>query len=300
MSLDISLVSASRVEHINKSNNEAQATEMGFLEKIVDFFRERIFGSSKEEAIKVLYTLIQDIKQSGSFSEAFEKFHGLRGKALADCRENFVADIFKKDNGGWGYSLSINGYEISAGNIDSDEDKEKLSQLINKQLGMKLEDAFHSGKAEPLLSTLEEIAKKIDEEWYMTASKEDFLDAIVRNKFAQNKMEGVISSLPPEIRESIHDKVTGGFGSRLRGVLGYAAEVLSLAVDPRHKLFSLERDGVLLSIPTKIKSRFDSLVTIFSSVLGKTEQKIAPAEQINRSKELTLDEIDALRSLGIK
>lgn len=299
MSFDMSLVSTSRIDHINNSTTEAEAVNMGFLDKIIDFFREKIFGNSKEETIRTLYNLIHDIRNSDSSSEAFDKFSDLRSKALPEQREKFNADIFKQENGEWGFSLSIDGNQILSSNIERYEDRENISQLINKNLSMKIEDAFCSGKTEPLLSTLEDIAKKIDEEWYVP-SRKDSTDAIARNKFAQEKMEQIISSLSTETKENIYGKVTGEFGSRLRGVLGYAAEVIFLAIEPQHKLLSLERDAVLLSTPTKIESRFDSLVTILSTSLGKSEQKISMPDQIGASKELTIDEVNSLKNLGIK
>lgn len=299
MSFDMSLISASRVDHINKSATEDEAVKMGFLDKIVYYFRGKIFGNSKEETIKTLYHLIQDMKASNSCFDAFEKFSDLRSKALPEHREKFSADICKQKNEEWCFSLSIDGNRILAGNIESYEDIKNIPQLINKQLSMKMEDAFCSGKIEPLLSTLEEIARKIDEEWYVP-SRKDSIDAVARNKFAEEKMEDVISSLPTETKESIYSQVTGKFGNRLRGVLGYATEVVSLAIDPQHKLLSPEKDAVLLSAPTKIESRFNSLVTILSTSLGKLEQKISMPDEIGASKELTMDEIDALKNLGIK
>lgn len=244
-----SLLNASRISHVAQSTTIEDATQMGLLDRIIDFFR----GGTKRDAIETLFNSIAALRYSAGFNyqdgtkieddnlsgmnlseisetERLDKFLALRELALPEYRDQFKYDIHENKNGTYGCSITIGGVEVyKNSDISSFHDKEKIPNLYIEKFRLDVEDSARREDPVPFLKSLNEVGSYIDK---MLLAEPDEISANgpePRQRFSYDKMEEIFQALPDETKEMLFSKGTSAFGNRIRGILNFGYEALSRA-----------------------------------------------------------------------
>lgn len=99
----------SRLEKIVKAKTLDEATRMGFLDSIVDWFK----GGVKREAITELYNSItQPGLHDNSPGDMLDRFCRLRGMAVDDKQSQFQVDHGRDERGQWQFSFNVGDTQI--------------------------------------------------------------------------------------------------------------------------------------------------------------------------------------------
>ncbi|CAM4222233.1 hypothetical protein [Bordetella muralis] len=246
---DISILNASRIALIARSEKIEQATQMGFIDRIIDYFK----GNVKRDAIKALFDDIAVLKSSGIFDankygvemdddepsiqigfginehERLEKFLQLRELALPEYRDQFKFDIHENMNGHFGCQLSIGNVEIYRNNDISDfNDLQKLPDFLVQKLRMDIEDSARNEDPVAFLKTLNGIHAFINEQ--RTAQfGTNHISADDKQEFLYERMREIFNALPDDTKAMLFSKGTSGFGNRIRGILNFGGAVLDKA-----------------------------------------------------------------------
>lgn len=254
---DISILSASRIARVAQSENLEKATQMGFLDRIIDYFK----GGVKREAIQTLFERIAVLKSSGTFdanryefeidddepgavggfglneSDRLETFLQLRDLALPEHKNQFKYDIHENKNSTFGCSIKIGSLEIYKTNdIHDFNDQKNIPKFFMEKFRLNIEDSAKNEDPVVLLKTLNEIHTFVNKLWADELSvrpkSESPASANDRQEFSYKKMGEIFSVLPDDTKSMLFSKATSDFGNRIRDILHFSDKILDHANQP--------------------------------------------------------------------
>lgn len=329
---DFSSLSASRIAHIAQSKDIDQAAQMGFIDRIIDFFK----GGVKREAIQNIFNSItqmqlgvdrhqnRELKDyfSGpsllglNESERLDQLTQLRSLALPEQRHQFQFDIRENPNGTFGTSIKIAGVEVYQNNdIYESSGSGQIPKLFIAKFQMNLEDAVQTKDTHALLNTLNEMETFIAKQMPTHNTKREPLSVEERQDFVYAKLSEMLTSMPTDAKTMLLTEGVSDFGNRLRGVLNFGYDALEQAssgrapVDvpqsaianlsvPEMLIMNAEHDSTLLAKPLSLQARFAEVLSVCAKDLN-TELTLDPPIKIDTHSELTEAETRTLNAIGI-
>lgn len=249
---NISNLNASRIAHVAQSENLDQATRMGILDKIIDFFR----GGVKREAIEMLFNSITLLKSGGPSNNEYEDssdlqggdpheagantiselqrlnlFHELRSLALPEHQDQFRYDLRENPSGTIECQISVGDFKIYENNeIHYSCDARETSKILSAKFRMDLEESIKKEDPVMLLKTLNDVSILIRRE--QSAEFKDSTKPIGADDlepFSFKKMDEIFHPLPEDVKNILFSKATGDFGNRIRGILKFSEDALGRA-----------------------------------------------------------------------
>lgn len=222
----------SRIDRILHANNVDEATKMGLLDKIIDWFQ----GGVKRNTIEHLYEKIINIKSNEfkltSETDRLKDFIELRSFVRPEHRDQFKYNFRVSENGG----REKIGCEflIADAKIYYNTDMSNFSDLENKDLfftekmKMDIEDSFRGENTKLAFETLKNLAgehgqNKIGKGGYAVQENRMVLGIKV--------LKEVCETMPEDIKEMVLSKNYGDFGYRIRDLLLFANTAVQSAVN---------------------------------------------------------------------
>jgi len=239
-----------------QSGDSQKATEMGFLDKIIDFFK----GGVKRKAIENIFNSIQmmqlgthpegarellpdfttadnekafdsPIPRFGlSDTECVDLLIKLREYALPEHRHQFKFDVHENLNGLLETRITIADKTIYCNdNVSRTYGDDPAPKLFMSKFQIELEDIANTGDAAALTKTLNEMGDFLLKQIPSKDEKGKRLSVEKTQDLVMDKMSQILAGVPSDARAKLIEQSRSDFGSRLRGVLRFGYDVLTTA-----------------------------------------------------------------------
>lgn len=324
----------SRIDRIAAATSIDEATHMGLLDKIIDWFKHGI----KRHAIEQLYNTISAVKSDNGTSvhERLQAFMELRHLVEPEHRDKFKFEFFSYEDANHGADrlgceFAIAGKSIYRNfDISTHEDLEKRDLFFSEQIKINIEDSFRSKNVESALEALKQVIDHHAKVQSQT-SQEDTLEADNRLMSKIKVLTDICRTMPEDTKEMVLSNIYGDFGYRIRSLLEFAQSAANSAAGTKHLPFpnfsdvsdeekehapasyrlmekKLEKTNQILGTPAALLEIMDGFEFAFddkvdiqdpnSGLSAGSRFNDSLCQDIKSHNELTQTEFDAFKGIG--